>query len=83
MELTSELAFFPRQNSKEHVDHILPGKHQSLTNLPEKMHRLVWDAVDILVDAVGIKLPLALSSNSACSTLLPGCFHLFDKLSIF
>ena len=34
MELTGQLAFFSRQNSKEHVDHILPGKHQSLTNLP-------------------------------------------------
>ena len=29
MELTSQLAFFSRQNSKEHVDHIVPGTSKS------------------------------------------------------
>ena len=79
MELTGQLAFFPRQNSKEHVDHILPGKHQSLTNLPEKVHQLVWDAVDVLVDAVGVELPLILTTSCTCGTLMPCSFHLLDK----
>jgi len=59
MELTGQLAFFSCQNSKEHVDHIV----------------LVWNAVDVLVDAVGIKLSLIPSTNSTCSTLMPGSFH--------
>ena len=44
-----------------------------------KMHRLVWDAVDVLVDAVGIELPLILSTSCTCGTLMPGSFHLLDK----
>jgi len=59
MELTSQLAFFSRQNSKEHVDHIV----------------LVWHAVDVLVDAVSIELSLVLSTNCTCGTLMPGSFH--------
>ena len=44
------------------------------------MHRLVWDAVDVLVDAVGIELPLILSTTSCtCGTLMSGSFHLLDK----
>ena len=43
------------------------------------MHRLVWDAVDVLVDAVGVELPLILTTTCTCGTLMPGSFHLLDK----
>jgi len=59
MKLTGQLAFFSCQNSKEHVNHIV----------------LVWHAVDVFVDTVGIKLPLIPSTNCTCSPLMPGSFH--------
>ena len=43
------------------------------------MHRLVWHAVDVLVDAVSIELSLIFSTNCTCGTLMPGSFHLLDK----
>ena len=56
-----------------------PWKTSKSHKSQSKMHRLVWDAVDVLVDAVGIELPLILSTSCTCGTLMPGSFHLLDK----
>ena len=50
-----------------------------------KMKWLVWDTVDVLVDAIGVKLPFVPSPSqySACSPLLSCGFNLWCKRSSF
>ena len=85
MELTGQLTLLSCQNSKEHVDHIVPGASNMQFLEMLKMNWLVWDTVDVLVDAIGVKLPFVPSPSqySACSPLLSCGFNLWCKRSSF
>ena len=85
MELARQLTLLSCQNSKEHVDHIVPRTSNMHFLEMLKMKWLVWDTVDVLVDAIGVKLPFVSSPSqySACSPLLSCGFNLWCKRSSF